>query len=111
MKKHRIITLCGSIRFKEWFDVCAAELTLRGWIVLGPEVWLHSWLHDNMPTEGLQAKRELDELHTAKIRKSQAIFVVDVLGYTGSSTKREISYAIDHGKEVHKWSRGDLFSL
>ena len=113
--KSKVITLCGSVRFEDWFKVCAAELTLRGWVVLGPEVWMHQWLHDANNTAMFRithrTKEELDKLHKKKILRSRAIFVVDVLGYTGYSTKEEISFAIDHGIEVYKWSRGELFHL
>lgn len=110
MSKPKIITLCGSIRFENEFRVVNSELTLRGWVVLAPGCFYHSLLHEPKYNAEL-TKDGLDALHVAKIRMSEAVFVVDVLGYAGSSTMREISLAIDLGKTVYRWSKGDLWKL
>jgi hypothetical protein len=39
-------------------------------------------------------------MHKAKIDMADSIYVINVGGYVGSSTKSEIEYAIAHGKEV-----------
>lgn len=45
-------------------------------------------------------KELLSELHRAKIDLSDAIFVVNVDGYIGESTRGEIEYAKQIGKEI-----------
>ncbi|MFZ2821583.1 MAG: hypothetical protein WAZ65_08525 [Lactococcus raffinolactis] len=42
----------------------------------------------------------LGKLHKQKITMSDAIYVVNINGYLGESTKSEISYARSIGKEV-----------
>jgi hypothetical protein len=110
--KRRVITLCGAIRFEEWFKICAAELTLKGWIVLGPNVWgLHSLMHDSSKIDWATVKASLDNIHFDKIDLSVAIFVVDVMGYIGESTLKEIAYARGKRRHVFYWSKGDLTRL
>ncbi len=87
-----IVTLCGSTRFKEQFIYWREKLTLDGYVVLGPELYLHTdypnWTEDD-PT----LKQSLDELHRDKIWLSDWIFVINPNGYIGESTKNEIEYA------------------
>ena len=42
----------------------------------------------------------LDELHRIKIDLADAIYVVNVNGYIGKSTREEIEYAKQKGKEI-----------
>jgi len=104
------ITLCGSIRFEEYFRLVNGELTMRGHIVLAPGFFNHSFLHLPEYKAG-ERKSAVDELHLAKIDESDAIFVLDAYGYTGKSTQAEISHAQNKGKKVFYWSKGDLFQL
>ncbi len=108
--RSKIITLCGSVRFKEEFAFVNAELTRRGWIILAPGVFHHDILHkDQYNAE--KTKTGLDKLHLEKIRMSDAVFIVDIMGYFGDSTKREISYAFKNKIRVFYWSKGDLWNL
>lgn len=43
----------------------------------------------------------LDDMHKRKIDMSDEIFVINVDGYIGSSTRSEIEYAIKTGKKVN----------
>ena len=43
-------------------------------------------------------------MHIEKIKMSDAILVVDVNGYIGSSTKNEIEFAKSLGKEIIYYS-------
>lgn len=103
-----IVTLCGSVRFKDTFDKVNKELTLGNFIVLQSGVWEHAWLHSNESTAEL-AKAGLDSLHREKILMSHAIVVVNVNGYVGMSTKREIEYAKKNDKLV--FDLGDYWQL
>ena len=95
-----VVTLCGSVRFKDSFDKINKELTLGGFVVLQPGVWEHEWLHKNENNAEL-TKKGLDGLHCEKILMSHAIIVINVNGYIGLSTKREIEYAKKNDKLVY----------
>lgn len=83
----KVTTLCGSMRFFDKMLEIAGQLTLEDEIVLAPFVAV--WGDGQTSVE----KRSLDALHFAKIRMSDSIFVVNVGGYIGESTQREILYA------------------
>lgn len=92
-----VITLCGSTRFKEEFLRAQKDLTLKGWIVISVGLFGHSG-DDEVWTEG--TKEMLDDMHKRKIDMAEAIFVINVGGYIGSSTRSEIEYAKSKGKIV-----------
>ena len=49
----------------------------------------------------IKTKEMLDDMHKRKIDMSDEIFVINVNGYIGDSTKSEIEYAIKTGKKVN----------
>ena len=102
--KYPVITLCGSTRFKDQFMEEQKKLTLEGNIVISVGLFGHSGdqeVWENMDEGTLTKTKEmLDDMHKRKIDMADAIFVINVGGYVGSSTKSEIEYAITHGKEV-----------
>ena len=93
--KYRVITLCGSTRFKEDFERVNKELTLAGNIVISVGCFGHS---GDTFTE--DQKIMLDDIHKRKIDMADAIYVINRDGYIGASTKSEIKYAREHNKEV-----------
>ena len=95
--KYKVITLCGSTRFKEQFLEAQKRLTLEGNIVISVGLFGHSG-DAEVWTEG--TKEMLDDMHKRKIDMADAIYVINVGGYIGSSTRSEIDYAIASGKEV-----------
>jgi hypothetical protein len=94
----RRLTLCGSTRFRGAFDFWNTHLTLAGNAVYSVAVDAHGEAREALPTEA--EKTLLDEVHLMKILNSDAIFVLDVGGYVGSSTEREIAFARSKGKGV-----------
>ena len=92
-----IITLCGSTRFKEQFLEALKRLTLEGNIVISVGLFGHSG-DDEVWTEG--TKEMLDDMHKRKIDMADAIYVINVGGYIGESTRSEIEYALRNGKKV-----------
>lgn len=92
-----IVCLCGSTRFSEAYQEVNLRETLRGRIVLtvGCDFKSDSAL-------GLSAddKSRLDELHKRKIDLADEVFVLNVGGYIGDSTRSEIAYAHEQGKPV-----------
>ena len=70
--KYKVITLCGSTKFKNEF----------------------------LETQKNNTKPMLDDMHKAKIDMADEIFVINVNGYIGDSTKSEIEYAKEKGKTI-----------
>lgn len=95
---YKVITLCGSTKFKDEFMRVQKELTLAGNIVISVGLFGHSG-DKEVWTEG--TKEMLDDMHKRKIDMADEIFVVNVDGYIGESTKSEIKYAKEHGKKVN----------
>ena len=93
----KVITLCGSTRFKEEFLEAQKRLTLEGNIVISVGLFGHSG-DDVVWTEGV--KDMLDRQHLAKIDLADEIYVINVDGYIGDSTRREIAYAEFKGKSI-----------
>jgi len=94
------ITLCGSTKFKKEFEEANKRLSLEGNIVYSVSFFSHA---DDIPLTDKQ-KTILDEVHKRKIDNSDGIFVIDVNGYIGESTRNEISYANSKGKFVRYFS-------
>lgn len=95
--RFKVITLCGSTRFKDAFLETQKRLTLDGNIVISVGLFGHSG-DDEVWKEG--TKEMLDNMHKRKIDMSDGIFVINVGGYVGESTRSEIDYAIKNGKTV-----------
>ena len=97
VSKSPVITLCGNTRFKEPFLEVQKRLTLEGNIVISVGLFGHSG-DDEVWTEG--TKEMLDDMHKRKIDMADSIYVINVGGYIGESTRSEIEYAKKNGKEV-----------
>ena len=95
--KYPVITLCGSTRFKEQFLEAQKRLTLEGNIIISVGLFGHSG-DEEVWNEG--TKEMLDDMHKRKIDMADAIYVINVGGYIGSSTRSEIEYAKKQGKQV-----------
>lgn len=93
--KYHIITLCGSIKFKSEFLKVQEELTLNGNIVFTPNFFNNMSNHIHLET-----KKMLDEMHRQKIDMSDEIYVINLGGYIGESTKAEIEYAKIRNKKI-----------
>jgi len=96
-KPRKVITLCGSTRFKDDFIEQMKRLTLEGNIVITVGLFGHSGDGEAMEES---TKIMLDEMHKDKISMSDAIFVINKGGYIGSSTKSEIEFARMNHKEI-----------
>ena len=101
--KPTVVCLCGSTRFTREMLIKQWELTKQGVIVL---TWCA--LPDDYYTgedkahigdqEGV--KELIDEVHKRKIDLSDEVFVLNINGYIGDSTRSEIDYAVTNGKPV-----------
>ncbi|CAH2714848.1 hypothetical protein BACCIP111895_02024 [Neobacillus rhizosphaerae] len=100
----KVITLCGSTKFKEQFEKANAYLTLQGNIVISLGFFEQS--------EGIVITQEqvnlFKKIHYRKIDMSDEIFVIDVNGYIGNSTRKEIEYAKSNGKTIRYFSQSEI---
>ena len=96
-EKYKVITLCGSTKFKDAFLDVQKRLTLEGNIVISVGLFGHSG-DNEVWTEG--TKEMLDDMHKCKIDMADEVFVVNVGGYIGLSTRSEIEYALSKGLPV-----------
>lgn len=103
-EKRKVITLCGSTKFKEQFEKANAFLTLKGHIVLSL-----GFFEQSEEIEITQDQAQLfEKIHFEKINMCDEIFVIDVNGYIGNSTKKEIDYATLHGKGISYYSQSGI---
>ena len=102
--KYPVITLCGSTRFKDEFYEAQKRLTLEGNIVISVGLFGHSGdseVWDGMDEGTISKTKEmLDDMHKRKIDMADGIYVINVGGYIGDSTRSEIEYAEANGKSV-----------
>lgn len=98
MQKMRVVTLCGSTKFRAEFERVMAEETLRGHVVISVGMFGHE-IGLDMASD---TKRMLDRMHFQKIDMADEIFVINPGGYVGLSTCDEIHYAVSQGKDV-RW--------
>lgn len=96
-KKFKIVTLCGSTRFKEEFIKTQHKLAMEGNIVLSLDFYSKS---ENIIDLLDDEIKHLQEIHNEKIKLSDEIFVINVGGYIGESTRKEIEFARSLNKEI-----------
>lgn len=105
-KKPKVVCLCGSSKYPQEHMAIMMRETLAGKIVIPMGLYGHADFPlgakavTNDGDEATEVKQMLDRLHYAKIDLADEILVVNVGGYYGSSTAREIAYAQKTGKEV-----------
>ena len=100
-ERARVITLCGSSRFKDEFHAENQRLTMEGNVVISLGLFGHADMPDyDWTTDATDLKRTLDCLHFQKIDMADEVHVVAPGGYVGESTAREIAYAQSLGKVV-----------
>jgi len=104
-----VVCFCGSSRFIDHFGIWQWTAEREGKIALG----LH-WLppsyrdalgrpaEDDHQAEAEDVAERMDELHKRKIDLADEVFILNVGGYVGDSTKGEIRYAIKHDKPL-RW--------
>ena len=97
-----IVCLCGSTRFMEAFFAAGWEETLAGKIVLSVGVCKHADADGAHGAEmlGPEVVKRLDELHLRKIDLADEVLILNVGGYIGESTRKELAYARAWGKRV-----------
>ena len=107
-----IVTLCGSVKFRTKFDEISAELCWNRWIALSLQIWgtepNTGYIDDDNPKKAL-----LEEMHRQKIAIAEAIIVINVGGYYGKSTTKEIEYSRQIGRRVIwlEWKPDSMYQL
>lgn len=97
--EYKIITLCGSTKFKAEFLKAQKDLTLAGNVVISVGLFGHA--DDEYATVITpEVKEMLDDIHKRKIDLSDEIYVINKNGYIGESTRSEIEYAKLTGKTI-----------
>lgn len=94
--KRKIICLCGSTKFKQEYESINWVLTMQGCIVLS----VGCFRNDDDLNISNSLKENLDELHLDKIRLADEVYVINVDGYIGESTEKEIEFATKLGKKI-----------
>lgn len=93
MNRPEVVCLCGSSRFVAEMAILAWELEKEGRIVLSLHLlpkWYTEAADHQAEVEGIA--EAMDELHLRKIDISDRVLVVNIDGYIGDSTTREIAY-------------------
>lgn len=104
-EKPKIVVLCGSTRYSTAFRKANLDETLAGNIVLSIGVDMRGdgdILGAKSQVERDEIKARLDELHLRKIDLADEVLILNVNGYVGESTRREIAYALEKGKPL-RW--------
>lgn len=99
-----VVCLCGSTRFWREFQAAGLRETMAGKIVLsiGAASGTDDEHFGNLPKEEYdRVKTMLDTLHLRKIDLADEVLILNVGGYIGESTARELAYARSLGKGVH----------
>lgn len=89
----KVITICGSLKFRNEIMAVAAKLTLKGNVVLTPFIINKSLLTKD-------EKIMLGNVHKEKIKLADKILIMNVNNYIGDNTKNEIEFAKKLNKEI-----------
>lgn len=100
--KPTIVCLCGSTRFKEAYIKAMREETLKGHIVVSVGLFGH---YEGLDMKG-ETKKMLDALHLSKINLADEVLFLNVGGYIGESTSRELAFARRRNKTI-RFLEGD----
>ena len=91
----KVVAICGSMQFSQEMQKIAGDLAIKnGWCVLQCVYGIDK----NSLTEEKIAQLKAE--HLKRIELSDAIYVVNIGGFIGESTKIEIEFAKEHKKEI-----------
>lgn len=102
-KRPTVVCLCGSTRFWREFQRSSLAETLAGRIVLsiGAATGTDDEHFGNLPAEEYaRIKEDLDQLHLRKVEMADEVLILNVDGYVGESTARELAHAFALGKRI-----------
>ncbi len=106
-KKPKIICICGSTRFADIHAIARWEFEKDGRAICLMINYLPMWYANEQGIEEHHHHAEqygnkeiLDELHLRKIDLADKVYIVNVDGYIGESTRKEIEYAKSLNKPI-----------
>ena len=102
-----IVCLCGSTKFKDEFILANKQETMKGKIVLSVGLFGHA---DNIRLTD-EDKEKLDELHLRKIDIADEVLILNVKGYIGNSTLKELRYAYYKDKKIRFLEKGYTYGM
>lgn len=95
MSKIKTVTICGSMKFAEEMKQISWKLEAeKGFAVIQ---CVYNEQNEPIPEE---VQKRLAAAHYKKIDICDAVYIVDIDGYIGTSVANEISYASANGKEL-----------
>lgn len=94
--KRKVVSMIGSTKFQEQFFEEGWKFTADGWLVTLPNFRPESMMNDTWDIPDT----ELEDIGYHRINIADLVYVVNVNGYIGSSTAREIEYAKKQKKEI-----------
>lgn len=107
INKPKVITICGSTKFADLHAIKRWEFEQNGEAICLMINYLPAWYAEKQDWKGNDHhgeasgnKKALDDLHFRKIDISDEVYVVNVDGYIGESTRAEIDYAEKIGKPI-----------
>jgi hypothetical protein len=92
-----VVCLCGSTRFRAEYERAFRDEEHAGRICLTVPCY-----KDDPCCKSTSAHVRLDKIHLRKIDMADEVLFINVGGYLGESTRRELSYAWRMGKRV-RW--------
>lgn len=96
-----VVCLCGSTRFKDVFEKANEAETIAGRVVLSVGFFAGVMTDDERRAcLTPELKLALDDLHIQKIELADEILVLNVDGYVGDSTRREVWYTAMRSKKI-----------
>lgn len=108
---YKVITLCGSTRFKDAFLDAQKKLTLEGNIVISVGLFGHSGdseVWENMDEGTLTKTKEmLDDMHKRKIDMADEIFVINVAGILALAQNLRLSMRLQPAKQFGIWRKSN----
>lgn len=90
------VCLCGSARFRDKFFEIAKELTLQGYSVIIPILFVKEDIDSLTPIE----RERFNEIHKAKVADADLIYVINQDDYIGETTRDVINWAVSLGKKI-----------
>ena len=106
-EKPKIICICGSTRFADYHAIARWKYEQSGEYICLMINYLPDWYAKEQGWKGNDhhgeqsgCKDVLDELHLRKIDLADSLFIVNLDGYIGESTRKEIEYAKSLNKPI-----------
>ena len=93
---NKIVTLCGSAKFKKYFKYINFQLQKRGYLVFMPD----SFNTTNFELLNEEQIETLHRIHEAKMMASSIVYFINVDGYMGKDTLRELKFCVDNNLTI-----------